>query len=1002
MKINPVSYNDQYNTNLLTRLSNNKRETKALNFAGSIIGDTFETFPAATDKIFFNDNYDFGDLDYTQTTDKTLLAVDDKDIDYLLSEIEAKLESEKSAIETTANSKKGLGALWNGIKGIAGFGTKGELKDIEKLQKELDELKTNPSDEAVQELYSKVFGAEADINSIKEAAIVSESINNGSFTLSDGTQISKEDVINQLMAQAAGLKENFDETVNSQGIISKGLNWLNNNVMGLGTTQNMTNAQIDDYSALVEKLNSASSSEEFASIYKAATGEDLTQESIQGLFEGDSKVQNSNAAESVMDYEQTQKTAITAFSGVVIGIATAAAPFTGGASLAAGAAIGAGVNVGIKGLDAATRNNGEGVLSNLAHYAKEDMLKDALVGAVNGFSNSVGNKIGGKLAKGFAAKKLGTEAVETMSEKAIQKTLNTGTRVLTEFADGAADGTISNGAEYLIDCALGESKFNIKTLKDRAVLGGLMGGVMSTGMKEGTALLFAGGKALSKGIDADKAAGDVISGGTESSTKLFDTSETETLFKINDSEIKTNLEIEEPEIKAVETTEAEIKLISDDVEARTSAPDTNAAPKAEMSARAQELYSEIENLKDAREIFNKLDVLSKEGDFKGRLDIARIAADDDIMSVISKRFGSDYADAIKWAAEGYGGNKVLQVQAEGMLTRQNGRAAASIESIKRMHDYSNLANTKVNVGGKVCTVSVEDISPNKGADGIFAERISLKGEDGTIATFTREFDSEGRILNIRNSAGGEINYRYDCYEFDADIEDDLPLTMFTSDGGKTYYAITNGKNPKIYFVNDIKADNRVTFDHSLEGKSAAGELKIIEGEDALTGKDIPKGLTSPEIKRIDDVLYALGDKKTGLSKVKNNTVICIVTDNDGNIISLTRNSGKVQNTGMQDVLRYIFPPDQNIYSFECAEMGSLANMIEQFGVSDFSGYRVYSIFKNGNWKVDPNCSACSQTLKLFGFIDGNGELSANDQCELVDASKIIERIKHARMFNIAA
>ena len=63
------------------------------------------------------------------------------------------------------------------------------------------------------------------------------------------------DIAESLSNQVSALNENFDKTVKSEGIISKGLGWINNNILGLGHTKNMTKAQLDKYQNLVQKMS---------------------------------------------------------------------------------------------------------------------------------------------------------------------------------------------------------------------------------------------------------------------------------------------------------------------------------------------------------------------------------------------------------------------------------------------------------------------------------------------------------------------------------------------------------------------------------------------------------------------------------------------------------------------------------------------------------------------------------------------------------------------------
>ncbi len=421
-----------------------------------------------------------------------------------MSEIEQELLKLESEAKTKADSKIGFGALWNGVKGIFNKGSKGELSKINQLKQEYQSILENPDKAKIEELYFQIFNKKPDSLKAQESVKTAQELENG-ITLEDGQTINKENVVDLMTMQGQMLEDYFDNTVKSQGVFSKGLGWLNNNILGMGTTQNITNAQIENYQNLIQQLNDTQSPEEFSSLYKAITGEELNAESLNTLLQGQSKVENSKAAETIMDYESAQKTILTTTSGVASGLictaAVAAAPFTGGASLALGAGVGAGSNVLIKGTDSLTRTNGEGVLGNFIDYAKKDFIKDAALGTINGFATGVGN-----VASSVVKVKVATTLTGALGGKISAGTINAGARITGEFIDGVADGMISNAGEYAIDCvADDEKKFKLSEFKNKVLLGGAMGGVMSVGMQEGIGALSKAFKDSSNDFDLDKA-----------------------------------------------------------------------------------------------------------------------------------------------------------------------------------------------------------------------------------------------------------------------------------------------------------------------------------------------------------------------------------------------------------------------------------------------------------------------------------------------------------------
>lgn len=397
----------------------------------------------------------------------------------ILEQVAATIEQRRAENQTEKNSKTGLGKFCNWVSGCFGGGTKGADKKIDELEKLYKTALKNPSDANLQKLYQTVYGEPLDMQEIESTYQTAKNLQNGGYKTADGETITIRDIAGILSEQVNSLDESFDETVNSQGLISKGLGWLNNNLIGLGQTENMTKAQLKEYKNLAQKLTQTTDPVQFAALFKELTGEELTETALSQVLTGTSMVENSKAAESMMDYEQTQAVAVTTFSAVTTGIVTAAmGPL-------AGAAVGAAVNVGIHGLDSATRNNGKGFAENIADYAKNGLIKDAAVGAINGFSNVIGNKAGA--------------AIKGLAKDGTGKLVRTGLRLVSEFIEGGSDGAISNAGEYLIDVAAGDAKFSTNELLQRTALGFGMGGVMSVGMQESMSAI-GGGIAFVKGM----------------------------------------------------------------------------------------------------------------------------------------------------------------------------------------------------------------------------------------------------------------------------------------------------------------------------------------------------------------------------------------------------------------------------------------------------------------------------------------------------------------------
>lgn len=441
--------------------------------------------------------------------------------DTILEDIKAELNAKKAELEAEANSKNGIGKAWNSVKGVFGGGTSGKLDEINEQLAKLENLSTADysQDMLTQscEFYKEIFGQEVDMNAIVETMQIQNELQNGGVELADGTMVSAEDLADDLLKQAEDLTKEFNQSVEDQGIITNVASGVGS-FFGIGTTKNMTKAQLSEYENQVKQLQKAAQDgdyEAYASCYKTLTGENLSYESLSQLHNGDDKTLNSKANESISDYENT--TSNIKNTAVAIGVGAASAA-TGG--LVAGVLIGSVATVGVNALDSATQENCKNAGENLLNYAKTDFLKDFFVGGLNAFTGKIGNIAGEKIVSAFAtsnAAKLGAGLAQDVTQEALKKSLNIGQRITSEFVDGAVDAALSSSGEYLISAAAGENgyflndqgelaiienikeNFDINEMGEQVILSTVMGGVMSAGMQEGMAAV---GSIISKGKEA--------------------------------------------------------------------------------------------------------------------------------------------------------------------------------------------------------------------------------------------------------------------------------------------------------------------------------------------------------------------------------------------------------------------------------------------------------------------------------------------------------------------
>lgn len=199
----------------------------------------------------------------------------------------------------------------------------------------------------------------------------------------------------------------------------------------------------------------------------------------------------------------------------VYGAAVAAAPFTGGASIAIGIAVagatGALLKVGIKAADAASGGR---------QYTLNDVGRDAATGAFSGVLAPVTGGMGGAVGKTVATK-LGLQAVKSVGKEIAEEAVETGVKqgiktALTNptgyeyVGNSASKKFLAYGTEMLTDGAVGGAADNafrtaidggsLSDIGEAALDGGITGAIMfpiiGGGMKVSGKITFKGAKSI--------------------------------------------------------------------------------------------------------------------------------------------------------------------------------------------------------------------------------------------------------------------------------------------------------------------------------------------------------------------------------------------------------------------------------------------------------------------------------------------------------------------------
>lgn len=337
------------------------------------------------------------------------------------------------------------------------------------------------------------------------------------------------DVNKRLQNRIARASKELKDSEDNQGWLGKSWSGFKN-MTGVGDSSDKVREQLKQESKLLKQFNQ--NPQNRAKIFKQLTGLEYNSKNMQDFIDGKIQLKSEQKLDG---YKEGQKVAVDVASDVASGVAAfgiytaavAAAPFTGGASIAVGVAAasvaGAGIKVAVKASDTIGTNR------------KYDSLgSDILMGSVNGFIAPLTAGAGGAVAKTFAVRtgvqvvkeagKQGTKQVISQTTKnavkqGFARTFKAnlkesvlqpnnyklvggtfGKRLAAYGAEGAVDGGLSGGAYSGVETAKNGGSVG-EVLQATAIglgMGALMGGAMTS---------LAHGKGV---ITGNKGAGEVL------------------------------------------------------------------------------------------------------------------------------------------------------------------------------------------------------------------------------------------------------------------------------------------------------------------------------------------------------------------------------------------------------------------------------------------------------------------------------------------------------------
>lgn len=267
--------------------------------------------------------------------------------------------------------------------------------------------------------------------------------------------------LDQNIAKLNNQEKKLNKIKKEQGFIGKGWDWFKNKT-GIGDSSNNAQMQINAERDMLKQLrqpNTKIDQKQFEKI----TGQKYTKANLEKFKKGEF----SHASQKVAGYQEGQEMAVDVVADVAAGAASftiytlsiAAAPFTGGGSIALGVALAAGtgalVKTGVKYAD---------VVSGGRKYTLNDAKKDASTGAVSGLLAPITAGVGGAIGKTVATKlglqtikTVGKEIAEDVVENGFKQTLKTSMMSPGAFkyvGEGAGKKILAYGSEVVTDGVL--------------------------------------------------------------------------------------------------------------------------------------------------------------------------------------------------------------------------------------------------------------------------------------------------------------------------------------------------------------------------------------------------------------------------------------------------------------------------------------------------------------------------------------------------------------------
>lgn len=267
--------------------------------------------------------------------------------------------------------------------------------------------------------------------------------------------------LDQNIAKLNNQEKKLNKIKKEQGFIGKGWNWFKNKT-GIGDSSDKAQMQINAERDMLKQLRQPNA-KIYQKQFEKITGQKYTKANLEKFKKGEF----SQASQKVAGYQEGQKMAVDVVTDVAAGAASftiytlsiAAAPFTGGGSIALGGALAAGTGALVK-----TSVKYADAVSGGRKYTLNDAKKDASTGAVSGLLAPITAGAGGAIGKTVATK-LGLQTIKTVGkeigedvvENSFKQTLKTSLMSPGAFkyvGEGAGKKVLAYSSEVITDGAL--------------------------------------------------------------------------------------------------------------------------------------------------------------------------------------------------------------------------------------------------------------------------------------------------------------------------------------------------------------------------------------------------------------------------------------------------------------------------------------------------------------------------------------------------------------------